>query len=155
MAEMFNAYWPVILTALLIGLVVGLLVFRPRQQVRLTESGPLRPHMAQRSGETGLEHEAAVTTKHVLGAQAAVPASVAADELEKLKGVGPKLASMLATHGLTRFDQIAGLTDSELDRLDQDLGPFRGRLRRDRVVEQAAYLARGDVDGFEQRFGKL
>jgi predicted flap endonuclease-1-like 5' DNA nuclease len=62
---------------------------------------------------------------------------------------------MLKAHGLTRFDQIARLTDSELERLDPDLGPFRGRLQRDRIVEQADYLARGDVDGFEGRFGKL
>ena len=77
------------------------------------------------------------------------------DELERLKGVGPKLAAMLRAHGLTRFDQLARLSESELERLDEDLGPFRGRLQRDRVVEQAAYLARGDIDGFEQRFGKL
>jgi predicted flap endonuclease-1-like 5' DNA nuclease len=153
MVEIFDAYWPVILVALLIGLVVGFLAFRPRQQIRLTDSAPLRPHMTRRTDETGLEHEAAVTTKHVLGSQR--PVSPAADDLERLKGVGPKLATMLAAHGLTRFEQIAGLTDSELDRLDEDLGPFRGRLRRDRVVEQARYLARGDVDGFEQRFGKL
>jgi len=62
---------------------------------------------------------------------------------------------LLQAHGLTRFEQIAGLTECELKRLDQDLGPFRGRLQRDRVVEQANYLARGDTDGFEQRFGKL
>jgi len=39
--------------------------------------------------------------------------------------------------------------------LDDRLGPFKGRLERDRVVEQASYLARGDRDGFEARFGKL
>ena len=42
-----------------------------------------------------------------------------------------------------------------IDRLDPQLGAFRGRIARDRIVEQADYLARGDVDGFEQRFGKL
>ena len=43
-----------------------------------------------------------------------------------------------------RFDQIAHLTPEEIDRLDEQVGPFRGRIRRDRIVEQAAYLARGD-----------
>jgi predicted flap endonuclease-1-like 5' DNA nuclease len=47
------------------------------------------------------------------------------------------------------------MTDSELQLLDEHLGAFRGRLERDRVVEQAGYLASGDVDGFERRFGKL
>jgi len=155
MAELFYAYWPIVVIALLIGLIVGFLLFRPRQRVRLTDSAPIRPHMPQRKDETGLSHEAAVTTKHVLGTDERVPVGGAADDLERLKGVGPKLAVMLKAHGLTRFEQIASLTESELERLDPDLGPFRGRLQRDRIVEQAAYLARGDLDGFEQRFGKL
>lgn len=153
MAELFNAYWPVILVAALIGLLVGYFLLRPRQRVRLTDSAPIRPHMAGQSPDTVLGHEAEVTTRHVLGSQAA-PAGER-DDLESLKGVGPKLAAMLEAHGISRFDQIAGLTESELERLDQDLGPFRGRLQRDQVVEQADYLARGDIDGFEQRFGKL
>ena len=154
MAQIFDSYRPIILIALLIGLVVGFLVFRPRQNVRLIDAGPTRPHMAQQSAETVFGHEAAVTTRHVLGTGDAVPAGPA-DDLERLKGVGPKLAAMLNAHGLTRFDQIAKLTESEIERVDADLGAFRGRLQRDRIVEQAAYLARGDLDGFEQRFGKL
>lgn len=154
MAEVFRTYWPVILAALAIGLIVGLLIFRPRQRIRLTDSAPLRPHMAQRGEETVLGHEAGVTAKHVLGSEENAGAS-AADDLEQLKGVGPKLASMLIARGICRFDQLAKLTESEVERLDDELGAFRGRLRRDRVVEQSAYLARGDLDGFEQRFGKL
>lgn len=155
MTEVLKAYWPVILFALAIGLIVGFLIFRPRQNVRLTDSTPLRPHMAPRAGETVLEHEAEVTMQHVLGTGTAVPPAVPADDLEQLKGVGPKLAAMLVSHGISRFDQIAKLTDSEIERLDTDLGAFRGRLQRDRIVEQADYLSRGDIEGFEQKFGKL
>jgi predicted flap endonuclease-1-like 5' DNA nuclease len=155
MAQILDTYWPIILIALVIGLIVGVLIFRPRQRVRLTDSAPVRPHMAQQAGESVLGHEAAVTTKHVLGSDIPAAGAGAADDLERLKGVGPKLAAMLIAHGVSRFDQIAKLTDSEVERLDADLGAFRGRLKRDRVVEQANYLARGDVDGFEQRFGKL
>ena len=154
MAQILDTYWPIILIALVIGLMVGLLLFRPRQRVRLTDSAPVRPHMIHPPSESVLGHEAAVTTKHVLGSEQA-PVGTTEDELERLKGVGPKLAAMLIAHGLTRFDQLAKLTDSEVDRLDADLGAFRGRLQRDRIVEQAGYLARGDLDGFEQRFGKL
>jgi predicted flap endonuclease-1-like 5' DNA nuclease len=154
MADLFATYWPVVLVALLIGLVVGYLIFRPRQRVRLTDSAPVRPHMATGGGQTMLGHEAEVTTQHMLGTESPVPAGPS-DDLELLKGVGPKLASMLKDHGLSRYEQIARLTVSEMERLDRDLGPFRGRLQRDRIVEQADYLARGDIDGFEQRFGKL
>ena len=72
-----------------------------------------------------------------------------------LKGVGPKLAQKLNENGIIRFEQLAGLSATEVSMLDDRLGPFRGRLSRDRVVEQASYLARGDTDGFEARFGKL
>lgn len=155
MVELFESYWPIVLIALLIGLIVGFLLFRPRQRVRLTDSAPVRPHMAQGKGQSGLGHEAEVTTKYVLGSRDRGGDSGPADDLERLKGVGPKLAAMLKAHGLTRFEQVAHLTDSEIERLDRDLGPFRGRLQRDRVIEQAEYLARGDIDGFEQRFGNL
>lgn len=77
------------------------------------------------------------------------------DNLQLLKGVGPKLAAKLNEHGITRFAQIARLSDNEVAILEDQLGPFKGRLTRDRVVEQAFYLARNDIDGFEARFGKL
>lgn len=154
MAELLSAYWPVILIALAIGIIVGLLIFRPRQRITLTDSAPLRPHMTIHPGETVLEHEAEVTAQHVLGAAGSIPAQPG-DELERLKGVGPKLAGLLRDRGLDRYEQIAKLSESELQRLDADLGAFRGRLQRDRVIEQAGYLARGDTDGFEQKFGKL
>jgi predicted flap endonuclease-1-like 5' DNA nuclease len=72
-----------------------------------------------------------------------------------LKGVGPKLAQKLHENGIMRFEQLATLSPNEVAILDSKLGAFKGRLERDRVVEQAAYLARGDRDGFEARFGKL
>lgn len=154
MIEVFAEYWPIILVALLIGLIVGFLVFRPRQRIRLTDSAPVRPHMAVADARTAFGHEAEVTSNYVLGDKG-VSARPAGDDLERLKGVGPKLATMLRARGIDRFEQIAKLTVSEVDRLDAELGVFRGRLRRDLIVEQADYLARGDTDGFEQRFGKL
>ena len=82
-------------------------------------------------------------------------ADEAADNLQMLKGVGPKLALKLNENGIFRFEQLATLGTNEVTMLEDRLGPFRGRLSRDRVVEQASYLARGDTDGFEARFGKL
>jgi predicted flap endonuclease-1-like 5' DNA nuclease len=72
-----------------------------------------------------------------------------------LKGVGPKFADALRAAGIYSFDQIATLSPVGVDRLDEQLGAFRGRIGRDRIVEQADYLARNDIDGFEQKFGKL
>jgi predicted flap endonuclease-1-like 5' DNA nuclease len=78
-----------------------------------------------------------------------------ANDLCRLKGVGPKFADALKAAGFVRFEQIASLSPNEIERLDQRLGAFRGRITRDRIVEQADYLARNDTDGFERKFGKL
>lgn len=78
-----------------------------------------------------------------------------ADDLRKIKGVGPKLVTLLASLGVTRFAQIAEWTEADIDRIDGQLGTFAGRVRRDSWVEQAKFLAAGDVAGFEGKFGKL
>ena len=160
--EMIREYWWVI--ALVVALALAFLLLRPRQRVTLSDSAPVRPHMAQsRSAEgRGLAAEAAAATSDVTGEMLGLPVHRAlgadaesADDLSMLKGVGPKFADALHALGFHRFDQLASLSPTEVERLDQQLGAFRGRIGRDRIVEQADYLARNDTDGFEQRFGKL
>ena len=166
MAELLNEYWLVILVALAVAAILALLLFRPRQRVRLTDSGPVRPHMANsrdsRAENNDVVSEAAAAASDVSGEIIGAPvhrhlsnAGGAADDLQRIKGVGPKLADMLRARGFMRFEQLAHLTPQEVEMLDDQLGPFRGRIRRDRIAEQATYLARGDTDGFEQHFGKL
>lgn len=77
------------------------------------------------------------------------------DDLSKMKGVGPKLIAQLTTLGVTRYDQIAAWTEADIAAIDARLGTFKGRPTRDKWVEQAGYLAKGDVAGFEAKFGKL
>lgn len=78
-----------------------------------------------------------------------------ADDLTRIKGVGPKLVALLRSMGVVRYAQIAAWTEEDLARLDSQLGAFAGRPRKDGWVEQAAYLAKGDTAGFEAKFGKL
>lgn len=161
--DFLHGYWPPIIIAAALLVILGLLLFRPRQRVRLTESTPVRPHMMQatpREGR-GIAGEAAAATSDLTGdiidapVHRALEGDLARDDLCMLKGVGPKFATALHELGFDRFEQIAGLSPTELDRLDAQLGAFSGRISRDRIVEQADYLARNDIDGFEQRFGKL
>lgn len=86
---------------------------------------------------------------------AAVPSEGDADDLRRIKGVGPKLVALLATLGVTRYAQIAAWEEADIDRIDAQLGAFTGRIRRDSWVEQAKLLAGGDTAGFEAKFGKL
>lgn len=78
-----------------------------------------------------------------------------ADDLSRIKGLGPKLQKLLPTLGLSTFAQIAALSEADLAELDTKLGAFAGRPAKDNWVEQAKYLATGDTAGFEARFGKV
>ena len=165
--ELIRENWPLVLVAIAILLLLAFLLLRPKQRVPLSnEEAPVRPHMAQAAkpkGEgQGLVAEAAAAIGDVTGEIIEAPvheslpgASGPPDDLERLKGVGPKFAALLNELGITRFEQLARLSEAEIERLDAKLGPFRGRLERDQIPLQADYLARGDIEGFELRFGKL
>ena len=164
--EFIQIYWPVFLVALVIGIIVGYLVLRPKQTIRLSDSVPTRPHMAHSSTPTGegrnITDEAAAAASDIAGhllrtnVHEELPgASGPPDDLLQLKGVGPKLAALLNERGISRFDQIAKLSEGQVETIDASLGAFRGRFERDRIVEQADYLARGDIDAYEAKFGKL
>ena len=139
-----------IVVALVIGLAVALWIFRGRGRASDGPEG------------NALPDEFAAATQDVAGEILGVDAhpnipgpSGPPDNLQRLKGVGPKLAAQLNEFGITRFDQLAGLTETEVALLDKRMGAFEGRIARDRLVEQACYLERGDIDGFEAKFGKL
>ena len=82
-------------------------------------------------------------------------ASPADAPVSTLKGLGPKLTTRLGELGITTVGQVASLTEDEAMRLDAQLGPFSGRMTRDRWIEQARFLAAGDTAGFEAAFGRL
>lgn len=86
---------------------------------------------------------------------AAPVAAGAADDLTRIKGVGPKLNARLKELGVTRFAQIAAWSEADMAAIDAQLGAFAGRPRRDAWVEQAALLAGGDTGAYEAKFGKL
>ena len=75
--------------------------------------------------------------------------------LTTIKGLGPKVAAMLAERGITRVDQLAALSNDEAAALDVQLGAFTGRMTRDRWIDQAKLLASGDTGAYEAAFGKL
>jgi predicted flap endonuclease-1-like 5' DNA nuclease len=66
------------------------------------------------------------------------------DDLKQLPGVGPVLERKLNQLGVTRFSQIAELTEEETARLEEALGA-KGRIERDEWVAKARELARGEA----------
>jgi predicted flap endonuclease-1-like 5' DNA nuclease len=147
-----------LVVVLLIGLAVALWAFR--------KSGSGADSTSDRLTDgpegNGLQDEFSAATRDVAGEILGVDAhpdipgpSGPPDNLRLLKGVGPKMVAQLNEFGITRFDQLAGLTETEVALLDKRMGAFEGRIARDRLVEQARYLERDDKDGFESKFGKL
>ncbi|MGY4397997.1 putative flap endonuclease-1-like 5' DNA nuclease [Sphingomonas sp. UYAg733] len=120
--------------------------------------------------EPSIAEEPPIANEPIAAAAAydASPATLAADivantpvgeslagNITQLKGLGPKLAAQLAELGITRVDQIAVMSPAEIAELDAKLGTFKGRIARDRWVEQAKLLSVGDRAGYEAEFGKL
>lgn len=76
-----------------------------------------------------------------------------ADDLKRIKGVGPKLEILCHELGFYHFDQIAGWGPDEVAWVDENLAGFKGRVSRDNWVEQARILAAGDETEFSARAG--
>ncbi|WP_271077055.1 hypothetical protein [Aurantiacibacter sp. MUD61] len=74
-------------------------------------------------------------------------------DLTKINGIGPKLAALLNDLGVRRYDQIAAWGARDVAEVDAHLGNFRGRIDRDKWIEQASLLAGGNHAEWKERFG--
>jgi predicted flap endonuclease-1-like 5' DNA nuclease len=64
------------------------------------------------------------------------------DELVRIHGVGPKLAALLESMGITSFRQVARLTPEDVAVVNDALGVFPGRIERDDWIGSARELHR-------------
>ncbi|QPC98020.1 MULTISPECIES: hypothetical protein [Qipengyuania] len=156
MTELLQTYWPAIVLALVVGLVIAWYVFRANRKTRVT--GTL--HDVLDEGAAPAERNRALIDSAPAATvdpapKAATPAPSTGDDLTRIKGLGPKLATTLGEMGITGFAQIAAWDDAEIERVDAQLGRFQGRIRRDDWVGQAKLLAEGDEAGFAGKYGKL
>lgn len=147
-----------LIAALLIGFVTGAWMWRrPRHRVEFTaaEDGALlrtlertvAPPMAG-AGDAVLSGGGGETALPFLTAPEGQP-----DDLQRLKGVGPKLSTLLGELGVYHYHQIASWSDEHIVIVDERLGSFKGRIHRDLWREQARLLAEGRFDEFEAKFG--
>lgn len=74
-----------------------------------------------------------------------------ADNLKEIKGIGPKLEKLCNRLGFWHFDQVAAWTSDEVAWVDANLEGFKGRVTRDKWVEQAQVLAAGGETEFSKR----
>lgn len=74
-----------------------------------------------------------------------------ADDLKRIKGVGPKMEQLCNSLGFYHFDQIAAWTPDEVAWVDANLEGFKGRVSRDTWVDQAKLLASGGETEFSKK----
>ncbi|MEP3051031.1 MAG: hypothetical protein ABJP48_07995 [Erythrobacter sp.] len=183
MPELFESYWPYFLAALLIGLAVAWFLFVANRKTSVTRgdakdvldegAAPAQRNQAliDAPQKTASDNAANIAANPASPKAEPQPISAAAqesaeatpsplkteglsDDLTVIKGLGPKLATMLNSLGITSYAQIAEWDDAEIDRIDAQLDRFAGRIRRDSWVDQAKLLADGDQAGFAQTFGQ-
>lgn len=125
---------------------------RARRNQALIDAAPaaVKPDPAP----TPVAEAAPVAEVVAVPAPAPEPAPTTADDLARIKGVGPKLVALLGDMGVTTFVQIAAWSDADIERIDAKLGRFAGRITRDQWVDQAKMLAAGDETGFTDKFGR-
>ncbi len=150
-SEFITVYWPLLLGGLLLALalIMLLLVRRRGQRVELGQIDPvIAPTLTRTATAASAVAPPALTIEmpELAGEH---------DDLRRIKGLGPKVAAQLAELGIARFDQLAALDPEAQAKLDSQLGPFAGRMARDRWIEQADLLARNDIAAFEAQFGKI
>ena len=64
----------------------------------------------------------------------------ASDDLKQIKGVGPAIEKTLNDLGIYRFNQIAEMSEYDIDRVAQQMKGFRSRIYREDWVGQARSL---------------
>ncbi|HEX7711783.1 MAG TPA: hypothetical protein VF418_12700 [Sphingomonadaceae bacterium] len=155
--HIFAGNWWLMLIAIVAFVLIAWAIGLRSRRTRVERSRPA--DVLDEGAERAQRNQALIDAPARPGPLAAPePAPVAAaggDDLTRIKGLGPKLAALLHSLGVTSFAQIAAWSDVDIDRIDAQLGTFAGRIRRDNWVEQAKFLAADDMAGFEGRFGKL
>ncbi len=73
----------------------------------------------------------------------AAPRGGNADDLKRIKGIGPKIEGLLNELGVYHYDQIAGWSDATVAWVDDHLS-FKGRIGREQWIAQAKTLAKKD-----------
>jgi predicted flap endonuclease-1-like 5' DNA nuclease len=82
------------------------------------------------------------------------PRDGGADDLKRIKGIGPKLEKLCNDMGFYHFDQIAAWTADEVAWVNANLQGFKGRVSRDEWVAQAKPLASCAETEFSKRVDK-
>lgn len=153
MSELLAEHWILLVIALVIGLIVAWFLLRTNRRTRVTGASK---DVLDEGAERAQRNSALVDAPPAAAKDPEPVVKVSdgnGDDLTRIKGVGPKLAALLESLGVTSFAQIADWDDAEIDRIDAQLGRFEGRIRRDDWTGQARLLADGKGAEYQQKYG--
>ena len=164
----------IVAAIVLVAILLLILVLRSRKQRVAFDADAVPPPLARaatpapsptpsaRDEQHGVGSEIAAAIEDVVDQFVGIDAHPSGqqpertgDTLTNLKGLGPKAAARLSELGVTTFEQIAAWDEGDVAAIDAQMGAFKGRIGRDKWVEQARLLSKGDTDAFETAFGKL
>jgi predicted flap endonuclease-1-like 5' DNA nuclease len=74
-----------------------------------------------------------------------------ADELQEIEGIGPALEKLVNSLGFYHFDQIAAWSEADIATVDAEMKTFKGRIKRDKWVEQARIITAEGLEAFRER----
>ena len=101
------------------------------------ETGKKAPDTGDRKPDT---EPSETEIKKALASKIGTAKAADKNDLKKITGVGPKLESVLNGIGIYTFEQVSKMGESEYDLLDNLLGSFKGRAKRDDWAGQAKEL---------------
>ncbi len=129
-----------LLIAALLGFIIGYLLGRSTCSKDIECQGPVAHHSK--------DEEAGIKPNFL-----SEPREGKKDNLQLIKGVGAAIEHKLNELGVYHFDQIASWGKSEMTWIDNYLS-FQGRAAREKWVEQAQTLTKGEMTEFAQRVKK-
>ena len=147
-----------LLAAFLLGLLLGWLLWSRRRETETV----VTDDRALATARTRIQAlEADLADCRAASASAAAPVAAASasgaatglfgapaekpiDDLKRISGIGPKIERQLAGIGVTTFRQIATFTPADVERVNDAIQVFQGRIEREDWIAQARDLHRED-----------
>ena len=100
---------------------------------------------------SGMAIPVAALGRAVRPAALAGPRGGVSDKLKTIEGIGPAMEKLCHDLGIFHFDQIASWGAGEVAWMDSNLKGFKGRVTRDKWVDQARLIGEVGIDEFLRR----
>ncbi len=99
-------------------------------------AAPAKPKPKTRAKKATAAAKAKPRAKKAAAPKTATPAQ-GPDDLKVIGGIGPALERKLKNYGVTSYEQIAGWSSKDVEKVESEVIRIAGRVRRDKWIAQA------------------